>query len=158
MSPYNRPGWDPVQNATIFYNDFELERECPRPWRYRTTEDLNLRSFGGVSATFIGGGFIADLGYNARSALKVITMLRDDEWIDNKTAAVFVEFTIFEPTSSLFSAVKLLFERSPTGGSLTTAAIKTLSLYASPDPNSRSLFQICPVSYTHLTLPTKLEV
>ena len=143
MSLYNRPGWGPVQNATVFYNDFELERECPRPWRYRTAKDLNLRPFGGVRATFVGGGFIADLGYNARSALKVIKRLKDDEWIDNETAAVFVEFTIFEPTSSLFSAVKLLFERSPTGGSLATAAIKTLSLYPSPDPNSRSLFQIC---------------
>ncbi|XP_068684513.1 polycystin-1-like protein 2 [Montipora foliosa] len=143
VSPYNRPRWVPVQNATIFYNDFELEKECPRPWRYRTAEDLNLRPFGGVMAVFVGGGYIADLGYNARSARRVIEVLEDDEWIDNQTVAVFVEFTIFEPSSSLFSAVKLLFERTPTGGSLATVAIKTLSLYASPDPSSRSLFQIC---------------
>ena len=143
LSRYNRPGWDPVQNATIFYSDFELEKECPRPWRYRRPENLHMRPFGGVMATFVGGGYIADLGYNSYSALKVIKVLENDEWIDDRTAAVFIEFTIFEPSSSLFSAIKLLFERSPTGGSHAMVTIKTLSLYASPDPNSRSLFQIC---------------
>lgn len=143
MSQYNRPGWYPVQNATEFYNDFELEKECPRPWRYQTAENLNLRPFEGVMATFVGGGFTADLGYNSRSALKVIKVLENEEWIDDGTVAVFVEFTIFEPSSSLFSTMKLLFERSPTGGSLATVMFKTLSLYASPDSNSRSLFQVC---------------
>ena len=94
-------------------------------------------------ATYVGGGYIADLGYNSRSALNVIKVLETDEWIDDRTVAVFIEFSIFEPSSSLFSAIKLLFERSPTGGSHATVTIKTLSLYASPDPSSRSLFQIC---------------
>jgi len=143
VSPYNRPGWEPIQNATIFYSDFDLEKECPRPWRYRGPENLRLRPFKGVMATFVGGGYIADLGYNSHSALKVINMLEKDIWIDDQTVAVFTEFTIFEPSSSLFSTIKLLFERSPTGGSHGTVAIKTLSLYASQDPNSRSLFQIC---------------
>lgn len=143
VAPYNRPGWNPVQNATVFYTDFELEKECPRPWRYRAPEDLNMRSFGGVMATFVGGGYIADLGYNSHSAMRVTKLLEDDVWIDDRTVAVFVEFTIFEPSSSLFSAIKLLFERSPIGGSLATVAIKTLSLYASPNPDSRKLSQIC---------------
>lgn len=94
-------------------------------------------------ATFVGGGYIADLGYNSRTALKVIRVLEDDNWIDDQTMAVFTEFTIFEPSSSLFSSIKLVFERFPTGGSSAKTSIKTLSLYASPDPNSRSLFQVC---------------
>lgn len=140
-SPYNRPGWIPVQNATTFFSEFELEKECPRPWRYQTSEDLQLRPFGGKMATFVGGGYIADLGYNSRTALKVIGTLENDEWIDDQTVAVFTEFTIFEPSSSLFSTIKLLFERFPTGGSNAVVTIKTLSLYAPPD--FRSAFQIC---------------
>ena len=141
MSQYNRPGWIPVQNATAFFTDFELEKECPRPWRYQKSEDLQLRPFGGKMATFVGGGYIADLGYNSRTALKVVRTLESDDWIDELTVAVFTEFTIFEPSSSLFSTIKLLFERFPTGGSNTVVTIKTLSLYAPPD--FRSTFQIC---------------
>lgn len=92
-------------------------------------------------ATFVGGGYIADLGYNSRTALRVIGTLENDEWIDDQTVAVFTEFTIFEPSSSLFSTIKLLFERFPTGGSNAVVNIKTLSLYAPPD--FRSAFQIC---------------
>ena len=141
MSPYNRPGWIPVQNTSAFYSDFELEKECPRPWRYQRPDDLQLRPYGGQMATFVGGGYIADLGYNSRTALNVIGVLENDEWIDDRTAAIFTEFTIFEPSSSLFSTVKLLFERSPTGGSNVAMTIKTLSLYAPPE--FRSTFQIC---------------
>lgn len=141
MSPYNRPGWIPVRNTTAFFSEFELEKECPRPWRYQKSEDLQLRPFGGKLATFVGGGYIADLGYNSRSAMKVIRTLENDEWIDDQTVAVFTEFTIFEPSSSLFSAIKLLFERFPTGGSNAVVTIKALSLYAPPD--FRSAFQIC---------------
>ena len=142
-SPYNKPGWETIQNSTTFFSSFELERECPRPWRYQTRESLQLRPFKGVMAMFDGGGYVAELGYNSLSAKNVIRVLEDNRWIDNRTVAVFVEFTVFEPSSSLFSAIKLLFERSPTGGSHALVNIKTLSLYASPDPNSRSLFQIC---------------
>lgn len=141
MSPYNRPGWIPVQNASAFYSDFELEKECPRPWRYQRPDDLQLRPYGGQMATFVGGGYVADLGYNSRTALNVIAVLENDDWIDDRTVAIFTEFTIFEPSSSLFSTIKLLFERSPTGGSNVAMTIKTLSLYAPPE--FRSTSQIC---------------
>lgn len=143
MSPYNRPGWIPVQNATAFYSDFELEKECPRPWRYQKAEDLQLRSFAGRMAMFVGGGYIADLGYNSPTAMKVIRVLENDEWIDEEAVAVFIEFTIFEPSSALFSTIKLLLERFPTGGYNAVVSIKTLSLYAAANPGARSLFQVC---------------
>ncbi|XP_022796472.1 polycystic kidney disease protein 1-like 2 [Stylophora pistillata] len=143
VSQYNRPGWIPVKNATLFYTEYELEKQCPKPWRYLEAADLQVRPFGGQMATFVGGGYVADLGYNFRTALKVIRVLEEDNWIDDHTMAVFIEFTIFEPSSSLFSTIKLLFERFPTGGSSAKTSIKTLSLYASSDPNSRTLFQVC---------------
>lgn len=143
VSQFNRPGWIPVKNATAFYTEYELENQCPKPWRYLKSDDLQVRPFGGQMATFVGGGYVADLGYNSRTALKVIRVLEEDNWIDDLTMAVFIEFTIFEPSSSLFSTIKLLFERFPTGGSSVRVSIKTLSLYASSNPDSRSLFQVC---------------
>ena len=72
---------------------------------------------------------MADLGYNKESALDVISKLQNHDWINEFTAAVFVEFSVHEPSSRLFSSVKYLYERLPTGGALTSVKVQTLALY-----------------------------
>ena len=142
-TPFNKPGWLPVDNTSQTLSMFELYDMCPKPWRYRTAENLTTLSALGLQSSYGGGGFVADLGYNARSAVKVLDTLEKNNWINDLTAAVFVEFTIHEPASALFSVVKYLFERLPTGGYNTVTSVKTLTLYASPDPNFKSFFQLC---------------
>lgn len=142
-TPFNQPGWLPVDNTSKALSMFELYDMCPKPWRYRTAENLTTVSVQGLQSSYGGGGFVADLGYNARSARKVLDTLEKNNWINDLTAAVFVEFTVHQPASALFSVVKYLFERLPTGGYNTVRSIKTLTLYASPDPTFKSFFQLC---------------
>ena len=92
-----------------------------------------------------GGGYVADLGYNSRTALGVVRNLESNNWIDERTAAVFVEFTVFEPSTSLFSVAKFLYEVIPTGKPETWARFDTLSMYATSDPKFRSLFVTCQI-------------
>ncbi|KAJ7379879.1 hypothetical protein OS493_012636 [Desmophyllum pertusum] len=115
-TPYNLPEWIPVTNTSHNQSVFELERMCPKPWRYKSSRDLQTLSYEGFYSTYDGGGFVADLGYNIKSALKVLNTLQEHNWIDEFSVAVFIEFTIFNPSSSLFSVAKCLYERSPTGG------------------------------------------
>ena len=140
---FNQPGWLPVDNTSNALSKFELYDMCPRPWRYRTAENLSTVSVQGLQSSYGGGGFVADLGYNAKSALEVLDNLQKNNWINDLTAVVFVEFTIHEPASALFSVVKYLFERLPTGGYNTVTSVKTLTLYASPDPSFKSFYQLC---------------
>lgn len=140
---FNQPGWFPVENTSVALSMFELYDMCPRPWRYRTAENLTTLSVQGLQSSYGGGGFVADLGYNAKSALEVLDGLQKNNWINDLTAAVFVEFTIHEPATALFSVVKYLFERLPTGGYNTETSIKTLTLYASPDSAFGSFYQLC---------------
>ncbi|XP_078349560.1 polycystin-1-like protein 2 isoform X5 [Oculina patagonica] len=142
-TPFNQPGWLPVDNTSQTLSTFELYDMCPKPWRYRTAENLTTLSALGLQSSYGGGGFVADLGYNAKSARKVLDNLEKNNWINDLTAAVFVEFTIHQPASALFSVVKYLFERLPTGGYNSVTSIKTLTLYASPDPNFKSFYQLC---------------
>ena len=141
--PFYQPGWLPVDNTSQTLSMFELYDMCPKPWRYRTAENLTTLSALGLQSSYDGGGFVADLGYNAHSARKVLDTLERNNWINDLTAAVFVEFTIHQPASALFTVVKYLFERLPTGGYNTVTSIKTLTLYASPDPNLKSFYQLC---------------
>ena len=142
-TPYNQPGWIPLDNTSQLLSVFELQDMCPRPWRYRTAENLSTLSWQGLQSVYDGGGFVADLGYNARSAENVLNKLEKNKWINDLTGAVFIEFTIHQPASSLFSVVKYLFERLPTGGYNSVTKITTLTIYASPDPAFKSFYQLC---------------
>lgn len=140
---YNLRDWTPVSNISAFEASFVLNDLCPKPWRYKSAETLETLSFHGFYATYGGGGYVADLGYNAETASGVIDDLENSGWIDERTFAVFVEFTVYEPSSTLFSAVKYLYERYPTGGTKTTGTIDTLMIYYPVDPTFRSLYLFC---------------
>lgn len=137
------PKWIPVRNASAFRLLFERFYLCPRPWRYETAKELQTLSFQGMKSAYSGGGFVADLGYNSEDAQEVIDSLEINDWIDNMTAAVFIEFSLYEPTSSLYNAVKLLFERLPSGGTNTITQFKTLSVYSPQDANFRGFYETC---------------
>lgn len=105
-----------------------------------------------MRSTYSGGGYIADLGYNTDDALQVIDSLEMNDWIDNMTVAVFVEFNIYQPTTSLFSAVKFLFERFPNGGTNTVTQVKTLTIYSPKDPFFRGIYETSQLLFMLLLL------
>ena len=146
------PGWIPIYNLTVFKSHFEKLFLCPRPWRYETAKELQTLSFQGLISVYSGGGFVADLGYNTDDALQVIYSLEENGWIDNATAAVFIEFIIYEPTSSLFSSVKFVFERLANGDTNAITRIKTLTIYSPQDPRLRGFYETCRLFFMLLVL------
>ena len=105
-TPYYRPGWKtwPISNISI--NSQQLNKLCPEPWRYK--EPMGL---GDVFLPYGGGGYIAKLGYDATTALMVKESMEENNWIDERSAAVIVEFIVFEPANLLLTEVMLLFEK-----------------------------------------------
>ena len=144
---YNLPEWIPVTNMSHKQSVFELDRMCPKPWRYRSSWDLHTLSYEGFYSTYNGGGFVADLGYNIKSALNVVNDLQANNWIDELSVALFVEFTIFNPSSSLFSVTKCLYERSPTGGVAFSRSVKTLTLYHTSSNNFQNFVEVCQLLF-----------
>ena len=147
---HNLRDWTPVNNISAFEASFKLDDLCPKSWQYQTAKALDTLSFHGFYAIYGGGGYVADLGYNADTALGVIDNLEKNGWIDNRTVAVFVEFTVYEPSSTLFSALKYLYERYPTGGTKATGRIDTLMIYYPIDPNFRTFYLICQLLFVFL--------
>lgn len=151
-SPHNEddtrfylPGWIPVKNISKYHSVYDLLRLCPKPWRYNTSMELNTLSYYGRHTRYDGGGYVADLGYNSRTASRVVRNLESNDWIDERTAAVFVEFTVFEPSTSLFTMTKFLYEVIPTGRPETKARFDTLSVYGTSNPRLRSIFVACQI-------------
>lgn len=87
---------------------------------------------------------MANLGYNSETALDVIKSLEENHWIDDKTAAVLIECTLFEPSTSFYSFMRYLYQRFPTGGVITSSVVKTVTVYLPHGSNSyRSFYQVC---------------
>ena len=153
-TPYNKPGWIPINDITsLLSNSTELDSLCPRPWQYLTADDLNTEPIRGKMGTYSGGGYVANLGYNSESALDVIDSLEHEDWIDEKTAVILVECTVFEPSTSLFSVMRYLYERYPTGGVFTSSKVKTITMYLPQGSGIyRSLYQVYQILLTLVIL------
>ena len=116
---------------------------CPIPWRYQSSRTLRTLSYQGVALKYGGGGFVADLGYNEEIANDVVDTLEANNWVDGNTAVILMEFTIFEPSSLLFSAVKYVYEKFPTGGSHTGIKVNTLTVYSATNAQFEAFYQVC---------------
>ena len=90
---------------------------------------------------------MADLGYNMASASDVVIDLRAHNWVDERTAAVFIEFTLFDSLSSLFCNVRSVYERLATGQVVTAVDVRVLSLYPSTNVNFQSFYEVCQLLF-----------
>ncbi|CAF3958264.1 unnamed protein product, partial [Adineta steineri] len=65
------------------------------------------------------------------------------DWIDEKTRAVFIQLTLYNPSVQLLTAVTLLAEFLPTGGIYTTAHFEPINFYT-----FQSILQlVCTILY-----------
>ena len=123
------PGWRPFpvsQNMSVE----TLNKVCPKPWRYSTAEQTqSLPTWGRISLIYSQGGYLAELGYEKYSASKVISELNQFRWLDRFTSAVLVEFTVFNSRVSLFSAVWIPVEFSPSGHVISNHVIRPIHVY-----------------------------
>ncbi|CAF0847103.1 unnamed protein product [Adineta steineri] len=58
-----------------------------------------------------------------------LSALHQLDWIDEKTRAVFIQLTLYNPSVQLLTAVTLLAEFLPTGGVYTTAHFEPINFY-----------------------------
>ena len=141
---FNFPKWIPSRN----YNESDsISDICLKPWKYQSRTELNTLSHKAVKNSYDGGGYVADLGYNKESASKVIRDLRDYNWVDTLTAALFIEFTLFDPSTSLFCSVRQTYEKLPTGEAVTAVDVRALTLYPSPDTHLQSFYEVCELLF-----------
>lgn len=62
-------------------------------------------------------------------AISQLKSLKAVNWLDRKTGAVFIELTLYNTQSNLFTAVKLLAEMSPDGTVCTSVKVTSAQLF-----------------------------
>ena len=138
-TPVYIPKWkQPPYDASPFLFD----KLCPKPWRYQSSEDMGNSPRSSVLATYGGGGYVADLGYDLQTARSVMEALSKNNWIDRRTRALIVEFSIFNSNMNILVVANYFFEFLPTGGVYTNIKIEMLDLHGS-ETNLVQLILFC---------------
>ena len=99
-----------------------------KAFQYQKMSDLKGLPFWGTFSTYSGGGYVADLGTTQYQALTMLDSLSDNNWIDQLTRAVFLEFTTYNPNINLFSHILYLIEFPPIGAAMALPSITSFQV------------------------------
>ena len=67
---------------------------------------MDEEPYSGQVAVYGGGGYIEELPTTPDALQKLLEQLQADEWIDVGTRAVFIDFTVYNPSDNLFAVVR----------------------------------------------------
>ncbi|KAI0233653.1 hypothetical protein LSAT2_016128 [Lamellibrachia satsuma] len=79
-------------------------------WTYQSADTLQMGPITCRHRTYPGGGYVVAIRANMKRMMRLLQDLEDAHWLNNNTRAVLVQFTTFNPTTSLFTISLLAFE------------------------------------------------
>ncbi|GCC27688.1 hypothetical protein chiPu_0006114 [Chiloscyllium punctatum] len=108
-------------------------------WHYQSESQLKGYPVWGKIALYRGGGFVAELGTENKTADRIINYLKENTWVDMYTRAIFVEFTVYNANVNLFCVVTLMLEMNAIGVFLGNMQMEIIRLYHYVDQNYSSI-------------------
>jgi hypothetical protein len=91
----------------------------------------------GKQNTYFGGGYVFQIQGSTDEIISNMSTLNQLSWINKQTAAIFVEFTLYNTNVNLFQACMILFEINLAGAFQSTAQLTSLNLF---EINNSGLF------------------
>ncbi|KDR20220.1 polycystin-2-like [Zootermopsis nevadensis] len=98
-------------------------------WTYSTEKKLHGSSHSGIFSTYGGGGYYEDLSLDRSETIEKLLTLKNNRWITRGTRAIFLDFTVYNSNINIFLTVKLVFEKPPVGGMITSSLRRIVKLH-----------------------------
>ncbi len=118
-----------MRNATLAL-ELPPDAHSKDAWVYTTDSGDGSFPIRGELGTYDGNGYKIELIVNSGLTNKVIKELSLNQWIDRQTRAVFLEFTLYNADSNLFSLISMWMEVPLTGGPLLHTHATMIRIYA----------------------------
>ncbi|KAL3863292.1 hypothetical protein ACJMK2_005057 [Sinanodonta woodiana] len=99
------------------------------PWIHQSAFKLNTIPFPAEHAIYSGGGYVIDMPKDLNSQLAHLRDIKNSDWIDDRTRAIFIEFTLFNSNVNLFSVVMMIVEFTNIGAMFPYSQVFTANLY-----------------------------
>lgn len=98
-------------------------------WRFTSSFEVWGVPVSGYYSTYGGGGYIANLAVNRKFSQLAIDELFVNSWVDRKTRAVLLEFTLYCLNTNTFSYNLFMVEFPETGGAFPFYIVYPMKVY-----------------------------
>ncbi|WAQ96229.1 PKD2-like protein [Mya arenaria] len=115
-----------AEKSEYFTSPAWLFNSSDEVWGFSTIAKYN---------TYGGGGYFMKLDVNSDVSVKIFTELIDNNWFDDKTRAVILEFSVYNANSNLFAYSKYVAEFPEVGGFIPFVEVYVFRLYLNTGPD-----------------------
>ena len=109
--------------------DPSLDHHLYSAFNYTHALDIDSYPYSGVYTTYPGGGYVFKLLGSQNELAANLSLLESMSWLDRQSRALFIEFSLFNPSVNLFAYCNVLFEMLPNGHILPAIRVSPFSLY-----------------------------
>ena len=121
------PAWVPrAPNDTVKLSDVS---QLEASFLHQSASEVNGLPYWGYLTIYGANGYLANLGDSSESAFKLVQELQENKWVDELTRAVFIEFSVLNMNTGLFSEITIVFEFPSYGSTFTWQSINSVLLY-----------------------------
>jgi polycystin 1L2 len=106
-----------------------LSSSIHRAFYYRSSNDLNTFVYIGDHQSYSGGGYVYEFRGRLTDLQKNLSELHRSEWIDQRTRAVIIQLTLYNPNVQLLSSVFIVTEFLSTGALYTHIRIEPMNFF-----------------------------
>ncbi len=127
------PGWT---NDTS--EDGEYSSSILKAFQYQLSENIDTYAYVGEHGTYSGNGYVYEFRGSLSNLRSNLSELHQLQWIDEKTRAIIIQITLYNPNVQLFSSITLLSEFLSTGGVFPSFYFQSIDFYG----NTKSFFRM----------------
>jgi polycystin 1L2 len=118
-----QPGWM-INQTTEKYSS-----SIHQSFQYKSNHVLDTSVYIGDHGSYSGGGYVYEFRGRLSNLRSNLSELHQLGWIDNKTRAVFIQLSLYNPNVQLFTSVTFLIEFLSTGGIYPQSRFEPLNFY-----------------------------
>ena len=106
------------------------DKNIAQAFNFTKSKYLKDNAFSGLFANYLSGGYAFKMTGDLQSVQNNLSLLKQLNWIDHRTRAVFFDFTLYNPNINLFAYCSFVFEILPSGGIIPIANVVTMNLWS----------------------------
>jgi polycystin 1L2 len=119
-------GWSQFNSSYLPSNGY---KSIYSAFQFKDAQSLQGSSIPGQFSTYDGSGYLYEMRGQLSYLQGNLSLLKEINWIDRQTRAVFVEFSVYNPNSNLIMVSTILIEFLSSGSILTSAQFDPLNLF-----------------------------
>jgi hypothetical protein len=118
-----QPGWWINETVQIYSSAIQ------QAFQYKSTDQLDTYVIIGDHGSYSGGGYVYEYRGLLSDIRSNLSELHQLEWINNRTSAIIIQSSLYNPNVQLFTSVTFLTEFLSTGGIYPHILIEPMNFY-----------------------------